>query len=182
MLNIVRRNLQLHYANSFLKCCNEKDVLLNVRRKFATGNRTSTLPKKPATKIEIARQPVPSLEATLFKYLKYVISITLMCELFVGYCIEKCSLQERAAFFIIWWVSGDGSFGRRLQTRWWHWPKTSSLSPRKSEEAWKLGKFIEKMKKRFVRIGLLNEGLVLAFWVVAECGVFGIQIAGSCLV
>lgn len=71
MINVVRRNLQLHYANSFLKCCSqsvfaaEKCILKN----YATVNKTRS---KGSLNTQIARQPVPKLDETFRKYLRYL--------------------------------------------------------------------------------------------------------------
>lgn len=70
MFILLRQKLQLHYANSFLKCCSIYEIFLHpvYSRKLSISNAVkSTLPK-----ISIARQPVPDLDKTLSKYLRFV--------------------------------------------------------------------------------------------------------------
>ncbi|KAK7593027.1 hypothetical protein V9T40_007779 [Parthenolecanium corni] len=69
MLNFVRRSLQLHYANSFLKCCSAYESLLrpNASRKLSV-----TAFQKDSSKSKLPQLPVPNLDDTLVRYLKSV--------------------------------------------------------------------------------------------------------------
>ncbi len=73
MLNIVRQNLQLqlHYANSFLKCCSVADLFATYPSYYLRYLSTKSAGEKDLSQnAALARQPVPNLDTTLVKYLK----------------------------------------------------------------------------------------------------------------
>lgn len=69
MLSVVRRNPQLHYIDSFLRCSQNKFLVLT-KQTYTTTSRicekTRLVPK-----VKLPRQPVPDLQHTLSKYLRY---------------------------------------------------------------------------------------------------------------
>lgn len=100
MLSVVRRNPQLHYIDSFLRCSQNKFLVLT-KQTYTTTSRicekTRLVPK-----VKLPRQPVPDLQHTLSKYLRTVQPLLSLDE----YKVTETLVHE---------FKKDGGIGQKLQ-------------------------------------------------------------------